>query len=427
YPNHEGQYYSFPFTKSALSTGLMLLKARHRLTRSCVTDICRLMSNCRVPNTPLSYQVVKYTLEQDMIDELDTETYYICTSCYHASKRRESCANEKCHENNLFEKPPSSFYTFCVRHQIEHILRNLNVQLNIRPQKNSSMIDISDGDFYQNILSLENDDFITFVLNVDGISLSDSSDQSLWIFLMIINEIPRNVRFQLQNIIIPGIWPGPKKPTNPELQTMLSIIVDELVDLEEAVDYYVKSSDSILPLKSFLISLVGNVAAFNAEYGCTNCLIQGTKIKAGKVNRRTGQQNTIRVFPSGDDQEVLRTNETYDSSILDLTMKKRKKKIKKNKKVLKEGVNGHYGICALRALKYFEMGASFAVDSLHTICRGAMNRLLTLWLDGSYKGENYSVCNRLTEINERLSSIRYPSTTSRKPRSLTKYYRYKGA
>ncbi|CAF1023122.1 unnamed protein product [Didymodactylos carnosus] len=254
YPKHEDQYNSFPFTKSVLSASLMLLKVRHRLTRSRVTDIGRLMSNYRVSNTSLSYQVVKYTIEQDMTNELDTETYYICTSCYHTSKHSESCASETCHENDLFEKPPSSFSKFCVRHQIEHILRNLNVQLNIRPQKNSYMIDISDdGDLYQHILSLENDDFITFVLNVDRISLSDSSDQSLWIFLMIINEISENVRFQLRNIIIPGIWPGPRKPTNPELQTTLSIVVDELVDLEEAVDYYVKSSDSLLPLKSSLI------------------------------------------------------------------------------------------------------------------------------------------------------------------------------
>ncbi|CAF1595189.1 unnamed protein product, partial [Didymodactylos carnosus] len=42
------------------------------------------------------------------------------------------------------------------------------------------------------------------------------------------------------------------------------------------------------------------------------------------------------------------------------------------------------GPCELSRLKYFKNGPSFGIDDRHTVYRGVMHRLLTLWLSPTY-------------------------------------------
>jgi len=50
------------------------------------------------------------------------------------------------------------------------------------------------------------------MINTDGISKSLNSDQTIWPFYLVINELPLEMRFCMENIIIAGVSVGFKKP-----------------------------------------------------------------------------------------------------------------------------------------------------------------------------------------------------------------------
>ena len=84
-----------------------------------------------------------------------------------------------------------------------------------------------------------------------------------------------------------------------------------------------------------------------------------------------GSTHRIRVFPllpATQAQPRLRSNLTQD----ELIARAEKKKKIEDKQKLHAMMRGHAGPCALRPLKYFDVGHSFLSDSLHNIYHGIM-------------------------------------------------------
>jgi hypothetical protein len=78
----------------------------------------------------------------------------------------------------------------------------------------------------------------------------------------------------------------------------------------------------------------------------------------------------IRVFPlvpERHQQPRLRTNQTYD-----VFMNIYKKERLMNHTELRDRLRGHISPCVLRDLTYFDVGTSFASDSLHNIYHGVV-------------------------------------------------------
>ena len=68
------------------------------------------------------------------------------------------------------------------------------------------LVDVTDGEIYRNVLKNQkfNSNSFTFLLNIDGISLCNKSQLSIWPVILAINELPLNIRFCLQNVVIAG-------------------------------------------------------------------------------------------------------------------------------------------------------------------------------------------------------------------------------
>ena len=69
-------------------------------------------------------------------------------------------------------------------------------------------------------------------MNSDGVLLKKIS-RSLWITCACINELPRNKRYDINNILICSISTGDEKPKKEEYATVLQDIVNELKFLEQ--------------------------------------------------------------------------------------------------------------------------------------------------------------------------------------------------
>lgn len=64
--------------------------------------------------------------------------------------------------------------------------------------------DVYDGTLYEEIVNKEQTKFFTFLLNTDGVELCEKSNLSIWPFFLVINELPLEIRFNFDNVIIAG-------------------------------------------------------------------------------------------------------------------------------------------------------------------------------------------------------------------------------
>ncbi|CAF3309742.1 unnamed protein product [Rotaria socialis] len=170
-------------TKKEIATTLIILKVRHKLTTRAVSDICRLLRLFHVPNAPKSFAAAKRLMEREASDNMKPDILHICHQCNNVYK--DVCDDATCQQNNR-ELQSSIFLKFPIKDQIQSILateRNFVLHSQSPVWPNDRIAEIQHADWYRSIA--ENEDksnFITLMLNVDGIAMSGSSDNSLWIF-----------------------------------------------------------------------------------------------------------------------------------------------------------------------------------------------------------------------------------------------------
>ncbi|CAF3863670.1 unnamed protein product [Rotaria magnacalcarata] len=277
---------------------------------------------------------------------------------------------------------------------------------------------------------------LTLTLNVDGVKLSKNSQTTIWPILLVVNEIPPNSRFKIENVIIAGVWPGPSKPSRGEIRLLLRPFIDELLYLESGYifDFHDGTTDKV---QVYLIgaccdkpaqAILQCISEPTAAFGCGRCEVSGFMVP-------TKNDGNVRSFSMDYDNTInvtKRSNKRYDELITIYQLQQQLKDLWPNKKKLPDVLideqreKGIVGVCLFRDLTYFDVGRSFMSDSLHNVYIGAFKRMLDLWLNKKYRKENWNIVKHLKKLAELFSSLRLPSTTTRRPRSLLDYHKFKG-
>lgn len=94
------------------------------------------------------------------------------------------------------------------------------------------------------------------------------------------------------------------------------------------------------------------------------------------VSTKLDSKHKIRVFPIGrtDEQSKPRNNLNYD---LKMAIPEQLRPTKKE--AYRDYMHGYLGKCCLRDLQYFDVGQSFAFDTLHNLYRGTfVNKIFML-------------------------------------------------
>ena len=175
-------------------------------------------------NVPTSWWNCKKLLNTQPTGRLNAKKRSICPSCSQMSGKIDCCTECDTNYNTVVQKSSIPiFYHFDIGLQLETILRHTSDVVfqdrSLPPQGN--MRDIVDGLFYRKYLKEEDDLFVTLTMNIDGVQPNKGTDNSIWPVLMIVNEIQRKKRYSLDNVILAGVWPGPKKPTRDEMAIFL--------------------------------------------------------------------------------------------------------------------------------------------------------------------------------------------------------------
>ena len=137
-----------------------------------------------VPNAPKSFAAVEHLLERESIEKFQAESLKICSGCYETFT--DACTNVNCKLTTI-EKSPS-FLKFSMKAQVESILAS-EANFNFHPleslEQNLSLSRIENADWYHHVAVGQKSNFITLLMNVHGVSISKSSDSSLWIFTVV--------------------------------------------------------------------------------------------------------------------------------------------------------------------------------------------------------------------------------------------------
>jgi len=268
---------------------LSFFRHRHKITKSCLTDLCKLLRQLGITNAPVDCRAIERILAKDEEPCITGNMFIMCSKCHTKGTNRDKCENNMCTDHQQFSITPTSLITFKLLPQITDILERQSVDSLISsPDRQST--DITNRSAYKSLLMAErtieaNRQIITLLLNSDGV-LVKHVNRSIWITCMAINELPRRVRFRQENIIICSVSLGDQKPKKEAFQFMISDWIDELVQLQNG--FYVSPPhlpEQMLKVHVYLLAsamdkpalaLISNINDPTGFYSCSHCTIRGS-------------------------------------------------------------------------------------------------------------------------------------------------------
>lgn len=99
------------------------------------------------------------------------------------------------------------YFHLSINQQLQRIFKDLNLNDNRMPTSKTCFKDISDGRIYKKVIREEQkycENVFTFSISTDGVSLCEKSSLGIWPIYLVLNEIPLNQRFCLENVVVAG-------------------------------------------------------------------------------------------------------------------------------------------------------------------------------------------------------------------------------
>jgi hypothetical protein len=278
---------SEPDTKE-ISTVLALFRHRHNLSKSCINDLCDLLRSFGIPNVPTDFRTIERNMMFNKENVLQSKRYIVCAECGNKGTSSSKCENVKCKSSTRFTSTPTTLCTFKILPQLTSILDRHSI-MNEPNSDHSKISDVQEGQVRRNVVYQERlfnptKKIINLLLNSDGVVLKKFS-RSIWVCCMIINELPRKIRFNNNNIIICSISMGGTKPKKNQFQGFIADWVHELRQLE--LGFHISppnSNDNFIKVHAYLIAasldkpaqaLLLNINESTGFYSCGRCTIQG--------------------------------------------------------------------------------------------------------------------------------------------------------
>ena len=281
----------------------------------------------------------------------------------------------------LFSRP--DFVTLCERNRSCNIIDN-------------TLHDIHDGEIWTSILSsgkpfLSLSHNYALLLNVDWFQPYKHRTYSVGVIYVAILNLPRDICYKRENMIIVGIIQGPHEPSK-TINTYLKPLVDDLLVLWKGIDITLNSG-AVTKCRFALICCSCDLPAgrkvvgflsHSANLGCSRCYC---KFSTGKF----GVQDY-----SGFDRcnWQLRSNDQHRKDVQDIN-----KCTTKTKRQEMESLRGcRYS--SLLELPYFDPVKMLTIDPMHNLYIGTAKYMFKLWLK-----LNLLSNDAVTIINARLATF----------------------
>lgn len=399
---------------------ILTLVLTENLTGSCLEQILKLIALHIPPSQHFNNTIYKFWKYFSDV-KTPMKKHYYCSSCSTALENKDAlcnCAGPS--QKNYFLEIPiipqlQNMYTRT------DFVNDLDYRLNpLRKYDENNIEDIYDGRLYREASEpqkiLHNQNNLSFMWYTDGAPVYKSRKYSVWLFNLVINELPYKKRVIHNNILTPGIWFGPNDPL---VHQFLTPLHSQLLDVRRGFDVKIPSRDEIRHVKAILLCGTGDAIArsdflchvrFNGYYGCTKCKIRGERIRISNNSNAT-----VHIYPYNQNIE-LRTRDEHVRIARAITL----------------GADDDSNTeeterCGIKSLSpLFNIMSdpirSTSVDVMHNVFLGVVKTLASLWFGTPEKNKNFSLHKFLNVIDARLAFIKPPSFVPRKPRSISAHY-----
>ena len=276
------------------------------------------------------------------------------------------------------------------------------------------LTDVFDGRLWHewgkqsNISFLDVPGNLLFMLNIDWFQPFEHTQYSVGVIYLVIQNLPRAVRFKPENVIIVSTIPGPKEPDYNHLNPYLKSMVDDLLLLWEGVNF--ETPHSMLSSKLIRAALcyissdlpatrkVCGFYGYHAHYGCSKCLkvfpsTFGTAPNYSGFNRSSW---TMRAM----DDHRLSAERVKNA----------------NTRSARESAEHEAGVrySELLRLPYLDLVRCHLVDPMHNLFLGTSKRMLTLWKEKRYLSDS-----NFDSLQKKIDSINPPANIGRIPSKIS--------
>ena len=165
-------------------------------------------------------------------------------------------------------------------------LISANFNANVISQE--KMSDVYQGQVWSEFQEYNNEPLLAYpyslglMMNFDFFQPYKHVAYSVGVLYLVIMNLPRNVRFKRENVLLIGILPGPREPSK-DINAYLNPLVDELLMFFEGVSINIHSSAIEKKIRCVLLCISSDVPAgrktcgflgHGAHFGCSKCLKQ---------------------------------------------------------------------------------------------------------------------------------------------------------
>ena len=351
--------------------------------------------------------------------KISQKKHYYCGDCLvSVGEHCDRCPNRKCNKSFTHSSDKSFFIEASLIEQLSQLyseadFRKLLLKPAERSSADDSFQDIYDGELYKQCASNKGviSDFLTFTWNTDGVPLFKSSKTSMWPFFVCINELPFRIRRKPENLLLVGLWIGPKKP---EMLTYLKPFINDFLELENGI----KIETDIGVQKTLYGSLIAGTAdlpakctvhnqtQFNGKYSCPQCEQPGETAKSGN--------GISHIFPFNFDGPT-EPKRSHDRNIhhAEVATEQNKAEV------------GIKGPCWFAQCPSYDVIKSNCIDYMHCVLLGVTKRLINIWFSKENSSKPSSYYDKCSAVNKRLLNLKPPIFIRRAPRSFSdlKYWK----
>lgn len=388
--------------------------SRNNLSFKAMEDLLALMKNIPGLERQLyDLPTTKYAICRKVFSSagLNTSLFIRCTRCSTYVKCNNiSHSSVNCSECNILLKSEETnfFVHFEVKNQIVQSFKKnyraiVDYDGKISENNENVLSDIWDGIILRKIRETIPNVY-SLMINTDGASAHTSTNKSIWPILFIQNNLPPEIRFKSDNLLMTGLYFGEEKPIitdffEPVAQELKVLSRNGLViDVDGSiVKVFPAVTHASVDLQAKCI--IQNMKQFNGYNACSYCMHPGNLIRAEtNENVRYISTNTYEY-------------RSHNQMLIDMDAAKRRK----------TQVNGVKRISAMVAFDHFDLIFSFCGEYMHMILLGVQTTLMNLWFDSQNHDKLYYINSKKQELlNKRLLSIKPCKFASKPARDITK-------
>ena len=272
----------------------------------------------------------------------------------------------------------------------------------------SHLTDIQNGMIWKQFLQYDGNDFLispycyAFMLNVDWFQPFENHNYSVGVIYLAVLNLPRNMRYKRENIILVGLIPGPTEPPL-NINSYLAPLVSDLLLLWSGVSLRISDGDYQV-VKAALLAVSCDLPAgrkvcgflsHSANLGCSRCY---SSFSCG-----FGKRNNYSNFDRSN--WMSRSNDKHRADVQSLEHCKTKRE--RLDKELQLGCR----YSELLKLPYFNPVRHLLIDPMHNLFLGTAKYVTQkIWI-----GTQLLQKQQLDTIHKRLQQVNVPMHIGRLP------------